>query len=253
MKTSYIADQSGRLTCDVDLPAGVVRVMVDPDADRARVTVSTTAESGPAPDLVAAARFTETPGRLAVRLPEPDAGGIHQTVIGDGYGGVSVVQSAGVVFGTVSGVVVDGAGIMHVGGNVAGGNLTVIGRTNAFIHTAPVVVQVVLPPGCCLVARTRSADVLTFGDLAGVDAKTMSGDIHVGGVQTPRLETMSGDISIRALTGDGRVKTMSGDIQITTTDPVHVSAQSMSGDITVDGPVSDLDARSMSGRVRTRV
>ncbi|GAA2517910.1 DUF4097 family beta strand repeat-containing protein [Pilimelia columellifera] len=225
----------GALTYDVDLPAGTIAVKVDPDADRTTVRVSTIDDIGQAADMVTGATFTETAGRLTVRLPKPPA------VTHVNGGSISVIQNLGIVTGSVTGVVIDRFGNVQAGGGTA-----IVGAV------APIVVEVTVPPGSGLVAAGQSCDVIAVGQLHTAWVNTMSGNVHLDAVFAPEVKSMSGDIRVGHLTGDGRFSTMSGDIHVNAAAPVNVRASSMSGDVTVTGPAATVHARSMSGRVRTR-
>ncbi|MCU7724571.1 DUF4097 family beta strand repeat-containing protein [Actinoplanes sp. KI2] len=83
---------------------------------------------------------------------------------------------------------------------------------------------------------------------SAVVVKTMSGDVTTKNVGAVRAQTMSGDIKADGLTRDSSLKSMSGDIRVTGDGRPRVTASTMSGDVT--GKAVDLNARSMSGRVR---
>jgi hypothetical protein len=97
-----------------------------------------------------------------------------------------------------------------------------------------------------------------------VDVHTMSGNVTTKNVSAVRAQTMSGGIDAEGITDSSQLKSMSGSIWVTG-GAVHVgsrevarfgsagprvTASTMSGDVTGEGV--DLDASSMSGRVRRR-
>lgn len=127
-----------------------------------------------------------------------------------------------VIGGSNYGSISVGGGVTVINGVVMGGGMS-MGR---------ITVRAILEPGSRVVAKTMSGDVVTKG-VTSVDAQTMSGDI--------RAESVS---------ASSRFKTMSGDIRVSGENRPQVIASSMSGDVTGEGV--DLNASSMSGRVRQR-
>jgi hypothetical protein len=123
-------------------------------------------------------------------------------------------------------VIQSGGGVTMVNGRIISGNMGGFGG----VSMGRITVRAILEPGSRLVAKTMSGDVVTKG-VTSVDAQTMSGDIEADGVSaSSRLKSMSGSIRVR---GEGQ--------------PL-VTASTMSGD--VHGSGVDLDASSMSGRIR---
>jgi len=237
----YTAAQPGPVTFEATTVAANVTVIVE-DRSTALVMVTTSQDTGPAADAVRAASFYGTAGFVSVLMTEPD-GGMTSTVINQ-RAGVNIISTGNVVTGTVIGAV-------FANFNVVDGAL-VIGGTPPM--GAPISIEARLPLGSSLVCETTSGTVGTRGDLVKADTTTVSGDIHVDGVQMPHLRTTSGDVRVDRLTGtQASAKTVSGDIRITATTPsARVRARSVCGDIRVTGPDIDLDARTVSGRVSTR-
>jgi hypothetical protein len=148
-----------------------------------------------------------------------------------------------------------------------------VGGTNiSTITTEPVRLAVTLPAGSRLAARLDAGHLTAYGELpeaeitgtaADVDiatvgtlrVRTVSGDITAGTVTgSAGLHSVSGDIGIDAAAGEVIAETTSGDIAVHATAPVLVDAASVSGDIRVTAPAGtcpDVQARSVSGRVRT--
>ena len=248
MNKTHTGTHTGPITLNVRLTAGQIRVVAE-DRDRAEIVVSTPDSSGPSAEAVTNTAITETGGHLEVRVPNP--GGTGGAMIQTGGGGVIVGSNYGVVVGgNMYGSMMSGVtgGEMWVNGQrVTGGGVVVGG--------SPIDVEVRVPRGSTVSAKTTSAAVTVTGEVNSIDAETMSGDVYASLVQVADVRTMSGDVEIAALSAEARIKTMSGDIEVTA-DPasaalVPVRASSMSGDITARGRV-DLDGRSMSGRVRNR-
>lgn len=239
----HTATQAGPVTVDIDLTAGAVRVVVE-DREYAEVTAVTTDKEGPSAEAVNGMTVSERGDRLVVRVPDPGgtAGGVTQVT--NTRGGVTVVQTAGAVYGTVIGAV--HGDVVHFGG---GGMVISGGRGAIVVGGSPIFVEARLPRGSRLVARTSSADVNTFGLLAGASVTTMSGDVHLEAVGTVDINTMSGDVGVREYAGPGQIKTMSGDITVHAVAETSLRATSMSGSIRTAGKRLALDAQSMSGRV----
>lgn len=238
---SIIAAQDGPVTLDLSLSAGRITVTVETDRTRAEAWLVTADEDGPSADAVLDARLTADGFRLTVDVPDVPGG--STTVVQSG-GSVHVTQSATVVRGSMTGLVIGGGDVFVNGQRVTGNSGIVVARGGSPIH-----LHVKVPVGSSVSARTRSADVVTAGLLASVSARTTSGDVQVDAATTVRANTMSGDVTIESLTGPGLVNTMSGDIRAHGSESAELSASSMSGDIRTTGSVR-VDASSMSGRVR---
>lgn len=227
---NHTAEHDGPVLFEVTTVAAHVTVVAE-DRPAALVMVSTTADSGPAADAVNTVSFQDSPGVVSVLLTEPYSG--TESVAIHRGSGVTVIQNGG------NFTVVDG-------GVVIGGNRAYLG--------APISIEARLPLGSALACQTTSGDVGTRGELADVDAVTVSGDIRIDAVRRPHLRTTSGDIRVSGLTGTrATATTVSGDIRIHAQAPsATVRAVAVSGDIRVTGPDLDLDARTVSGRVATR-
>lgn len=95
-------------------------------------------------------------------------------------------------------------------------------------------IEVEVPRGCRLEARTASGAVVVDGVRGGVS-----------------VETVSGDVTIRDAAGDTRVTTASGQVSIGGPDVLAATVHTASGDIeVVAGRIRTLALSSMSGRVR---
>ncbi|MGW4651336.1 DUF4097 family beta strand repeat-containing protein [Kitasatospora sp. NPDC004289] len=286
------ASATGATTLDLTLLGlhGQVDVQAVPGLTTAEVTISTTDDTGEAADAVNGARLSDQGGTLTVRVQGKGGAGGTTVVRTSGRGGTVVMQSAGTVFGSVTGVVISGGDVSIVGGRVIGGQgVTVVQGP------APIVITARLPERSALTARTQSADVTTHGGLASVTAtsqsgdvrvltpgsvvdrvraETQSGDVEIGTATTATVRTQSGDVRLErvnaaeahTMSGDVRAEwtgtraslaTMSGDIRAHAGAVGQVSATSMSGDVTVTASPEALaggvavHATSMSGRVRT--
>jgi DUF4097 and DUF4098 domain-containing protein YvlB len=134
-------------------------------------------------------------------------------------------------------------------------------------RTHRVVVQV--PPGTRLDARVASANLHVGTNLARLTVETMSGDVSardvtgscevtsasgdvrlgaVGGSLTVR--TASGDVAADALGGSARIQSASGDVRVVQALDA-LTARTASGDIEIQRyEGSDLEAKTMAGDVR---
>lgn len=115
-------------------------------------------------------------------------------------------------------------------------------------------IEVRVPAGARIQARTRNGDlvisgvtgsiaaeamvgdIVVDGSPSTVTAETLSGDIRVlGEVRTVRIATVSGDITIPRAVGTIDATTTSGDVEITSRGVRSGSFESTSGDVVFDG------------------
>lgn len=90
-----------------------------------------------------------------------------------------------------------------------------------------------VPRGTTLLLRTQSGDVSVVGTGADVEAGTFSGDVRVEEAARVRVETVSGDVTVRGVREGARVEVTSGDVR-------------------VDDLEGDLEVRATSGSVMLR-
>lgn len=111
-------------------------------------------------------------------------------------------------------------------------------------------IELTVPVGVSVSARTRSGDIDIAGTKGDVEANAQNGDIKVGDAGK-RLEvsTLSGDVEIGGVAGDTRVRAISGDVTIQGPRG-DVEVEAVSGDIEVKGADSRyVRLRSTSGDV----
>ena len=143
-------------------------------------------------------------------------------------------------------------------------------RSNGDSH-----LELSVPFGTRVIARTQSGDVSVHGTRGEVEAHAQSGDINIDDVAN-RLDinTLSGDIVVRSVVGDavigttsGSVKvseirgnadvgTVSGDIDLTGVTAKIVRAKTTSGDVTFDGlidPTGRYELVAHSGDVNLHI
>lgn len=131
--------------------------------------------------------------------------------------------------------------------------------------------KLLVPAGSSLDLKTGDGDIVVTGALNSVQAETQSGDISVAsskvlnarsmsgnitaeGTSLAHVKTMSGNVNLQGASGATTAKSMSGSITVHALASINVQAESMSGNVNTTSaagcrPV--VDARSMSGRVRT--
>lgn len=94
--------------------------------------------------------------------------------------------------------------------------------------------EVEVPVGTRVIARSVSGDVRVRGVRGEIEARSTSGDVHAeGGTRSVTLHTVSGNVRGSGLDG-------------------VVSVQSVSGDVEIDGVSGELGAQTTSGDVRLR-
>ncbi|XVQ08103.1 DUF4097 family beta strand repeat-containing protein [Spirillospora sp. CA-255316] len=220
------AGRPGPVLLAVELPDGQVSVTAEPGRTVAEVTVSAVGADAAVAGAVRAAalHWDESLGALRVTVPEvtPAAGAAGMTIIGNEA--ATVVQRFGTIAAgaSVTGVTITGGAVNFGGGTVVTGAAVVFGGVR---------VRALLPEGCRVHARTRSASLAAHGEFADIDAASLSGDVSVGGTGALHAETVSGDVRVGAVDGPAVVSTVSGDVRIGRGDDIR--ADTTSGDIAV--------------------
>ncbi|MFG2002097.1 DUF4097 family beta strand repeat-containing protein [Spirillospora sp. NPDC048911] len=246
------ATRRGPVALSVDLTAGDIKVITDPDRTVAEVTVTAHGDDRAVHDAVrdAGLRYDESTGELTVKVDAP-AGGVtviggSQTIIGTG--GATVLQSFGDIAAgvTVNGVEITGDGIVSFG-RVTVNGVEITGRG---VTVGRVEITAHVPEGSIVAAVTRSAHLECSGEFAVVGFTSTSGDLSVGGVGTLRADTTSGDITAAIVDGAAIVRSVSGDVHLGRAD--DVTANATSGDITVGDFAGRAEVSSVSGDVRVR-
>jgi len=109
--------------------------------------------------------------------------------------------------------------------------------------------RIVCPEGSSVKTRTKSADLVVNGTLAGADVATASGDAKLGDVTGDlSFKGASGDVRAGDVGGRASVNTASGDIELGRVRG-PLSANSASGDVSVAGADGDAKANTASGDV----
>ncbi|QSY50196.1 MULTISPECIES: DUF4097 family beta strand repeat-containing protein [Streptomyces] len=252
---SFVSQSAGPIVLGVELPVGRVHVQVLDSLTTARVVVRTDDSSGPAADAVRRARSSQNGQALAIEVPE-----VPGNVITQSFDGNRITQTINTVHGTVTSMtIIDGR-------VVAGGPTGVLGVVS------PIEIRVALPVGSSLAVVSQSADAIVRGSVDQMEFRSVSGDLRVDVARSLNAKTTSGDVAIGRVMGPINARSVCGDISVglyggpeaelnstsgdvsvrvaeDSTGPVRVS--SVSGDIRVVGGRGRVNARSVSGRVRT--
>jgi DUF4097 and DUF4098 domain-containing protein YvlB len=87
-----------------------------------------------------------------------------------------------------------------------------------------------------------------------VEASSVSADIRVRAIEgEQRLQSVSGNVETRAFERELRLKSVSGNVTVHGDDTrARTQASVVSGNISIDGVGDDVEAQSISGRVRLR-
>lgn len=225
------AERPGPTRLRVRATSASISVRVSPDADRAEALVSTRDNTGLSARSVLATTMRETPGLLAIDVPQDETSG--QTF---------VVGSGTVFAGSVGTLIV---GDVH--GPISFGDQPAVQ-----FGSSRILIQVTLPAGSSLETQTGSGDLTVSGDLVEANVRSVSAGLRLDRVRDLRARTVSGSVDVAGLTGPAEVKTVSGSIDLVAAVETRVRARTVSGNITVTGARVELDARTVTGRVRQR-
>ena len=113
-----------------------------------------------------------------------------------------------------------------------------------------VMIQVDVPRGVRIEARTNSGDITIRGTRGDVDAQTSSGDVQIFDVGAVSATSLSGELDIRQTSGSVTATANNGDLGIA---DAHgdIEATVISGDITISRAVSKtVRASNTSGDIR---
>lgn len=172
---------------DVTCPSGVVKVTVDPRATVPTATVRTDDKTGPSADAVRRSTVSLNGDRLTVIVPEMEGTGGVTQIINNSRGRTTVFQSAGVVYGNVTGVTIDGNGNMTIAG-VSGG-----------VASSPIEVLVTLPAGSGVNVKSHNAHLEVDGPLAALRMDTHNGHVRAGVVGRAKIDGHNGNYTFEAI------------------------------------------------------
>ncbi|MDI3344356.1 DUF4097 family beta strand repeat-containing protein [Streptomyces sp. AJ-1] len=251
---TFVSQTFGPIVLGLSLPVGRIHVQVRENLTAARVVLRTDDQSGPAADAIERARSHQNGQALGIEVPEMPGNVVVQSVRGN-----RVVQTAGTVYGSVTGMTI-------INGRVVTGGSTMP-------TVSPIEATVLLPAHSSLAVVTTSADADLFGYVDRLEFRSISGDLNADGVRELTANTTSGDIEVgriseritaRSVSGDvdlrlysgqdADLNTTSGDVNVTATDAASgfLRAHSVSGDVRLSGTRHlRVSADSVSGRVRT--
>jgi DUF4097 and DUF4098 domain-containing protein YvlB len=104
-----------------------------------------------------------------------------------------------------------------------------------------------------LETRTQSADV-EIRDAGRIDVESLSGDVTIRGVTgESNVHTVSGDIELAAARGDVEIETVSGDIDLRDVAAKQIRTHTTSGDVSFSGPIAPdgrYEYNTHSGEIR---
>ncbi|MFJ7242662.1 DUF4097 family beta strand repeat-containing protein [Streptomyces olivaceus] len=171
---------------DITCPSGTVKVTVDPRAPLPTATVRTDDKTGPAADAVRRSTVSLNGDRLTVTVPETGGtGGVTQII--NSRGRTTVFQSAGVVYGNITGMTIDGNGNMTVGGFSGG------------IASSPIEVLVTLPAASGVTVKSHNAHLEVDGPLAALRMDTHNGHVRAGVVGRAKIDGHNGNYAFEAI------------------------------------------------------
>lgn len=110
-------------------------------------------------------------------------------------------------------------------------------------------IEVWVPRGVRIEARTNSGDITIHGTRGDVDVQTSSGDVAITDVRVVTATSLSGDVGIRQTTGAVTATTNNGDLSVA---DAHgdIDATAISGDVSITQAVSKIvHGASTSGSV----
>ena len=226
---------SGPIVLGISLPVGSVRVQVIDSLTAARVVLRTDDATGPAADAVNGARSTQNGQAFGIEVPEMPGNVMVQSRRGN-----RIVQTAGTVYGSVTGVTI-------INGRVVSGGM------NSMQTVSPIEATVCLPPHSSIAVVSQSADAAVFGYVDRMEFRSISGDLDADGARELRANTTSGDIRAGRVTEQITAQSVSGDIEVGLYDGRGATLGTTSGDITVqatNGAAGHVSANSVSGDVR---
>ncbi|MEV5277642.1 DUF4097 family beta strand repeat-containing protein [Streptomyces sp. NPDC052811] len=232
---TFVSTTTGPVVLGLDLPMGRVHVQVLDSLTHARVTLHTADTSGPAADVVNAARITENGQTIAVEVPEIRGNVMMQSVRGN-----RITQSMGTVYGSVTGVTI-------INGRVVTG-----GGMDAVTRVGEIEARVSLPANSSLAVVSQSADAVVDGDVDRLEFRSTSGDLRADGARAVTAFTTSGDLTVWRVGGRIAACSVSGDIAVDLYSGHSAELNSTSGDVSAHATLKasgDLRARSVSGDV----
>ena len=94
------------------------------------------------------------------------------------------------------------------------------------------IIEVMVPKGVRVVARTNSGDITVKGTAGDVDTETSSGDVLIVGARDVEATNLSGDLDVRQATGSVTLTSNNGYCSVTDSKGT-VEATSVTGDVRI--------------------
>lgn len=94
------------------------------------------------------------------------------------------------------------------------------------------IIEVMVPKGVRVVARTNTGDITVKGSAGDVDAETSSGDVIIVGARDVEATNLSGDLDVRQATGSVTLTSNNGYCAVTDSKGT-VEATSVTGDVRI--------------------
>jgi DUF4097 and DUF4098 domain-containing protein YvlB len=110
-------------------------------------------------------------------------------------------------------------------------------------------IRAAIPTGTNLEIAVASLNIVSRVDLGRVVARTASGDIDLGKVDTVEARTASGDVKVDSCTGRCEVIAASGDVRVHQVGG-DLSVSTASGDIGIEQTEGRVEVKTASGDIR---
>jgi hypothetical protein len=229
----------GPIALALDLAAGTIHIDCGPHNFEARVTIKTTATSGPSADAIRDATVKQDNRRLAVKVASPAGSGGGVFIGGDNHGSISV--------GGISGMtVIQSGGSTHIsgGGRVFVNGVEVGAPGDQSCAATPIEIWAYLPAGSAADVKTKAADAYTTGHLGSLDYEASSGSLHAASVGELDAGCSSGGVSVEEVTGGLSVTASSGSVRVGAYSGSNAVVTASSGSISLHA------TRQATGRLR---
>jgi len=219
---SYTAQHTGPIVLDLRQDTGVVVLSVNPTAQHATATITTSADEGVSADSVNDAKITENGGQLniAVKTPGGSSGSINIV------GGDINFSGSNYNFSSVS---------MSGGGRIIVNGVDVTAAVNAGAKTiTTITTTVILPADSEVLLSTKSAEVTVNGELKALDVSNKSGSLTAGTIGDLDADMTSGSLRVGEITGRLNVNMTSGNLGISAYSGTEARINMTSGNASIN-------------------
>lgn len=110
-------------------------------------------------------------------------------------------------------------------------------------------IRAAIPASTNLEAAAASLNIVSRVDLGRVVARTASGDVDLGQVNTVEVKTASGDVKVDSCTGRCEIAAASGDVRVHRV-AGELGVSTASGDIGIERAEGRVEVKSASGDIR---